>query len=402
MKFFISLVLFYFSITSITAQTNFSVGYESGFKSGYCFNDVSCIPPVIGITPIPNYNETINSYMDGYNRGIIDGARKRENDSRQNSYNQFMRPSGANSITYGNLDPVLFTPDFDYLHKSISNRNLRTNGSKSSLSKEQMEMIDKINSEAQNKPLMEQRANYFKFLKTFYDTREYYPSKIPDGWHRVTIFQDPSEEYFSEIQENEKVYVKDNKITIIADKGNIDYMESWIPEDFNKFVSEINPGEKQSYISNSYSIQNGIGRITLDGYIKEQNGEGFTYTELGKKAGIKGLKSIDRFFYFVNYITKYEQASICINERKEKYKSFKPSKIRDGWQIVYATNNLDFCELRNILVEGGKVVTFKNKKGENMVVKEGGEIVNGKTTIIYNYISKNGELINNKFDLYFY
>ena len=53
------------------------------------------------------------------------------------------------------------------------------------------------------------------------------------------------------------------------------------------------------------------------------------------------------------------------------------------------------------MVDGGKIVTYKTKKGENMVVKEGGEIVNGKTTITYN-ILQNGELLNIKYDLYFY
>jgi len=49
----------------------FSNGYQAGFKAGYCYQEFSCIPPIPPIPPIPEIGES--SYMDGYNRGFLDG-----------------------------------------------------------------------------------------------------------------------------------------------------------------------------------------------------------------------------------------------------------------------------------------------------------------------------------------
>lgn len=53
------------------SQTPFSQGYAKGYSAGYCYEDISCIPPVppIGPNPNPGYD----SYQDGYNRGFSDG-----------------------------------------------------------------------------------------------------------------------------------------------------------------------------------------------------------------------------------------------------------------------------------------------------------------------------------------
>lgn len=53
------------------AQTDFSNGYKSGWKAGYCFQEDFCSSPIPPSAPMPNLNK--NSFQDGYNRGFIDG-----------------------------------------------------------------------------------------------------------------------------------------------------------------------------------------------------------------------------------------------------------------------------------------------------------------------------------------
>ena len=83
-------------------------------------------------------------------------------------------------------------------------------------------------------------------------------------------------------------------------------MESWLPENFNQFVSELNPGEEQKYIVNSYPIQNGIGRINQNRCYKKQNGDYILLAGYLKGTDMKDDKAEDKawdkLFYFVDYI----------------------------------------------------------------------------------------------------
>jgi len=52
-------------------QTNFSNGFDRGFKEGFCYNKtVDCLPPLTPLTPLARIGERDNSYQDGYNRGF--------------------------------------------------------------------------------------------------------------------------------------------------------------------------------------------------------------------------------------------------------------------------------------------------------------------------------------------
>ena len=73
----LSLPLFLFS------QTDFNKGYEKGYKEGYCHEDLGCLPPNVGLPPIPNYG--YNSYKDGYNRGFSDGKAAKSGNSSSGS-----------------------------------------------------------------------------------------------------------------------------------------------------------------------------------------------------------------------------------------------------------------------------------------------------------------------------
>lgn len=68
-------ILFFCFISQILlAQTNFDRGYEKGFAEGFCYDKgVGCIAPIPPVAPIPGIYESIDSYKDGYLRGLQHG-----------------------------------------------------------------------------------------------------------------------------------------------------------------------------------------------------------------------------------------------------------------------------------------------------------------------------------------
>lgn len=71
-KIFIICIALLASLT-LMSQSNYYKGFSVGFKEGYCHLKVGCIAPVPPIPPIPGATESIDSYMDGYNKGIVMG-----------------------------------------------------------------------------------------------------------------------------------------------------------------------------------------------------------------------------------------------------------------------------------------------------------------------------------------
>lgn len=69
---FLSIQSYFFS------QADYDQGFKVGYKEGYCYNDIGCIPPVTPITPILNVGESIYSYQDGYNRGFKTGIEDKQ------------------------------------------------------------------------------------------------------------------------------------------------------------------------------------------------------------------------------------------------------------------------------------------------------------------------------------
>jgi hypothetical protein len=381
---------------SIFAQTNFSKGYNDGYKVGYCYDKkIECISPIIKTIPLPYYFESYDSYYDGYNRGIIEGAKEKELKLRQENFNQVRSNSAAFEISYGGFDPVLYNPDFSYLQnssKKIQNENSST------LSSKDKQFIKKTLDEAQDPSNQERKLQFWKLNRTFYNSIKNYPQRIPDGWHKVIIYsgKEESEEKFkyTTIRQN-SVLVENNRITTIAYNGDTNYMESWIPEDFNKFINELNPG-LQSYIEKSYDINNGRGEIIEDIVIKENNG---TYKLASDIDNFKSTKII----YFNEYLSKYENAQNCFNEIDIKYNAIKVHpKIQNGWHIVYVLDRIDACLIRNVYVENGKITIYKNGAGKEFKIKTGGIINQGKSNISYDFIYKNGNVKEMIFQIYFF
>lgn len=86
--------------TSVMSQikSNYSKGFEVGFKEGYCYNNknVDCFYPLTPLSPLPRINENADNYTQGYNRGFQFGLDLRRshdalNDANYNLNNQLIR-----------------------------------------------------------------------------------------------------------------------------------------------------------------------------------------------------------------------------------------------------------------------------------------------------------------------
>ena len=92
MKYIILIVCitFIFNLNSYSQEkTNYTKGYENGFREGYCYNRPvvsNCLYPIILYPPYPRINESIDNYTQGYNRGFQYGLDlKRANQASQNA-----------------------------------------------------------------------------------------------------------------------------------------------------------------------------------------------------------------------------------------------------------------------------------------------------------------------------
>jgi len=80
MKKYSIVIITLFFATTIFAQTNFTKGFNNGYKKGYCQDQgISCIEPIPPIAPNPKIGENSNNYNDGYNRGFQLGLSNRKN-----------------------------------------------------------------------------------------------------------------------------------------------------------------------------------------------------------------------------------------------------------------------------------------------------------------------------------
>lgn len=108
-------LLFLFVLISnyINAQTSFDKGFQSGYKNGYCYNqNISCIPPIPPITPIPRIGEDLNNYQDGYNRGFETGLSKQKEEKSNNAnYNS----SNTNDVSVD----FMYKPNYEMMKSAL-------------------------------------------------------------------------------------------------------------------------------------------------------------------------------------------------------------------------------------------------------------------------------------------
>ena len=82
---------------SVSAQNSFYDGFNSGYKAGYCFNEIGClepIPPIAGVQTFTPVGQT--DYQHGYDTGFTQGqniknASKTNNQVVGSAYAQLRR-----------------------------------------------------------------------------------------------------------------------------------------------------------------------------------------------------------------------------------------------------------------------------------------------------------------------
>ena len=80
MKHSLLLLTLFLFLQNSSAQSKYSDGFESGYRNGYCQDQgISCLAPIPPNAPLPTVNESLNSYIDGYNRGFQLGLQAQRN-----------------------------------------------------------------------------------------------------------------------------------------------------------------------------------------------------------------------------------------------------------------------------------------------------------------------------------
>jgi hypothetical protein len=375
MKYFLTFI-FTIIVNSLFAQ-NFNTGYKDGFEQGFCMDKVNntgtylgCVAPLV-TPPYPRATESINNYLDGYNRGLVDGIKRKEKINISNDVN-----SGFYLPEY-----KPFNPDFGFylnLMKIKSTNNSNNVQNKSNTKKLSdfdiyfKEYFKNYNSEEN----VELRRRYILLIEEIYKSYNKYPDKIPNGVYNVTLIHQNNK--FHHIEENATVIVQDNKIIQSRYKYNWDvkgsyseiYAKSYFPK--HKFNTEY-------YVD--LGINNNSNNIT-NGMVNYCN-EVLSPNEFNNQ---KELKKSYTKIYFNDFIRDYNNCQ----EKLEKLKQNRATKnlnkkVLDGWQNAILTNNINFYYSRKVFVQNNKVIKWIGGQGDELKVDGGGEINFLNSTIIHNW-----------------
>lgn len=94
---------------STFGQSDYSRGFQNGYKIGFCYNEFGCIPPIPPLTPLPRLRESRESYQDGYNRGFKQGIEDKQaknssssvsSDSQENYSAPFLGESSHDPVEF--------------------------------------------------------------------------------------------------------------------------------------------------------------------------------------------------------------------------------------------------------------------------------------------------------------
>lgn len=118
MKKYLLLLLIMISTQATFSQSKFSNGFRNGYKEGYCHNQgIGCLPPNPPIAPIPNVNESINSYQDGYNKGFEQGLSAQKNNSNNTQTRERYKTAEPRFV-----DNFTYHPNYDLILKVLEQK----------------------------------------------------------------------------------------------------------------------------------------------------------------------------------------------------------------------------------------------------------------------------------------
>jgi hypothetical protein len=367
MKYFFTCT-FIILVKTFIAQ-NFNIGYKDGFEQGFCMDKVNntgtylgCVAPVV-TPPYPRATESINNYLDGYNRGLIDGVNKKQQNNNSKAMNS------------GYYIPEFkpFTPDLDF-YMNIMNKKTKklktenNNANKTDNNSSGNKFIDwyEAYNTAENK---EYRKKYIQLLEEIYNNYSNYPDKIPDGGYYTTLI---SRSESLEISEKCFVIVQDNKVIYTGSKSKSD------PVKFDELcVKMYFPNYKFMKIESNKVLLEELGINNYTNNINKGMINFFTeYINEGKltKSGFT--------IYFNEYIRDYNNCKYYLeNLKKSRNNKNLNKKVSDGWQNAIMTNNLDFYEVRKVFVQNDKMIKLMGGNGDELLIDGGGEIYNSHTTV---------------------
>jgi tetratricopeptide (TPR) repeat protein len=106
-KTLVFLISFLLSLSTF-GQSDYSRGFQNGYKVGYCYNDYGCIPPIPPITPIPRIGESQDNYQDGYNRGFKRGLEDKQTKKSSFPSKTEIQGDNSSSVLQDTYSPVEF------------------------------------------------------------------------------------------------------------------------------------------------------------------------------------------------------------------------------------------------------------------------------------------------------
>ncbi len=418
-KYFITFLLVVSSL-NIFSQNNYTIGFNNGYKEGYCYgNSYGCIAPIPPICPIPKIGESYDNYSQGYNRGFVIGQKQQSNSNKNNnlSTSDSYLEQNKLSMPEAYFPQVDYNPDYIFLiaaASKIQNNYIQNNYEDAyieQLKKNLEERGKKLSSERANPELIEKRINELYDAKIRYGSYKYLPKIIPDGMHKVMLSRDFQSNPSNPCELKEKyAIVKNNKIWLIKkDKDNFkDDLDTYCYVDRNlenernldnyiKYMEDNNIAIK-FILNRTNFIDNGVGVVNEDILYYKNSKIVLTSEE-------DNMLSTN-YVVFFDYLEEYNNAQKCINLIKSKHKKYSKIKIKNGWNVVQATNNTDFCNIREVFVSNNRITKYKSGEDKEIIIDSGGKIVNGKTQInynktIYSLDKKSQKNITVSLDIYF-
>ncbi len=355
----------------VYSQNNYSKGYSLGYKNGYCYNiGYGCLPPLSPIAPLPTYNESLNSYKDGYNRGFADGLQAQK--LAIQSKNSTFSPSES---SFGNVQPEfgqmnLYKPDYEFLNSIYQNaqnqydksqqrnyHNIRNNVQNFKNDASASLSIYKEYVNSNNTEIRKLRINN---LISNYNSFSFYPNHIQNGIHKAKLIV-RQKNTICEFYENCDVWVVNDTIV------NLQYIH-YLGTNSNLIMDGFFPSK---FYYPSFQERITFGGIT--------SGKSIVTTRLFNSA-INQTQTYEYVVLFFDYIENFIRTQEIIKKVRNRIAN-KNLSNSTGWFKGYLSDRYILCDERDFYLENGIVKKWVGKNGHENIVFSGGKIMEGRTSV---------------------
>lgn len=212
--------------TLCSAQTQFSNGYQIGYKKGYCYQAYGCIPPTPPISPMPKISESYNNYEDGYQRGFLDG---KEAKGQSNSVSQ----TKYTLREYGDfIEPY----NYELLYTSLNLKQKQYRNQQKKLYKFYSQRLFEVRDHSFD--YYNKCIEYVNQFQGYYKEAELHQKQIKFLSPQRLINEYPNDIPFDQVEELiEKLKLNEQKLKGII--LNIDEISKWYLESPNKIIQGV-------------------------------------------------------------------------------------------------------------------------------------------------------------------